>query len=429
MKKMWIIPLSVMLIIGVTIGIVHSQKARKPVSIAAPKLFGSEPLTKINHQDVPNNAMVLSDGSVLISVGQTGNPTEAQTKMESMMKNEKRMPAVPTYACSPFGWAFAMKVNAREQLEWMQVIYPESVRGLYDPQNQGWQTNQLHFATAAPTRDGILFGGTAPVMKPDDSSQLPVLIKYRNNGKKAWEKVYAEFAVADEKFLRSGFMNVGETPQGITAIIFVKKDYFWVKMDANGAILPGSKQPFAFRGSSALEARFAPDGSLYTVDADGGAINVSRHDANTGASLWRKKANDSGSCGLIGTTNIVVTRDGGVAVCGYRESGDTRDVIAARFDANGNRQWVFQYGAPGASHWPRGISIMPSGDIVVASSCDQGNSRYTRLILLNAQGKEVCANNYSGISGNSYFAGNFLIGYGCRRSEDVCVKYIPAICK
>lgn len=41
----------------------------------------------------------------------------------------------------------------------------------------------------------------------------------------------------------------------------------------------------------------------------------------------------------------------------------------------------------------------------------------------------ACSNAYSGMSGNTYFAGTCLVGYGCRRSEDVCVKHLPSICK
>ena len=130
------------------------------------------------------------------------------------------------------------------------------------------------------------------------------------------------------------------------------------------------------RNDSPLGVSVAPDGSIYVggfTDGDFASANqgsadvwLARFDAD-GNELWRRQfggpAWDRGF--------DVAAFDGGAYVTGYTASAldpDTDlggfDGFAARYDADGNQQWIRQFGTD-ATDWGQGSALAPDGGLYV----------------------------------------------------------------
>ncbi len=389
------------------------------------RVFGSEELTNMRHQDLPNGAIGLADGSVLIKVGQTGNQTEAES---NWWYGKKIKPEIPVTAPTPLGWGFVMKVTRAGNREWMKVLYPD-IPGLYNPANEGWQS-QYHIAQVSPTSDGgFLAGGWTPLMQKDDFAEVPFILRYDRNGNKTWEAVYKNFR--EDKFSRSGVQVVGETKTGVAAIIFLPdKKYILLKADSkSGNTLSTTEFP-AYSTSSATiqgsETRIAQSGEIFNVECtspDGRIkspgeknIYVTKYSPD-GTLLWRKEFGGDREDGLVGTTNLTLTREGGAAFCAYSLSfGPYRDYYAACLDRNGNTLWSGTYGRPGFENWACGIVQTSDGGFAIGGTAAKNGSQVMLFVKLNAAGTKAWEREIKNDDGNCYLApskdgGFYYLGY------------------
>lgn len=96
---------------------------------------------------------------------------------------------------------------------------------------------------------------------------------------------------------------------------------------------------------------------------------VARFDGN-GQRVWIRqfggdRADFAYAVTIAGGNDIVVTGDSYGIMPGGRHTGVIAG-FAARFDANGNRRWLTEFGAADAVVFPNGATVGPSGDIVLS---------------------------------------------------------------
>ncbi len=234
-------------------------------------------------------------------------------------------------------------------------------------------------------------------------------VKYAPDGTPVWEKTLDAAAVMDS--------HVGDDGR-VTLVAAVVSDVLWIRfdeggnevsrglegamnprdsvIDADGAVYVGGGS--LGEGNYATTLKFAPDGQLlWRREFDAGGIDkqfvkalavdddrsvyaaagsqddlgnfdiyLLKYDAG-GELLWSR--NLDGPDGRDdGVWDMVLAADGSPIVVGYFEQpSSASDIVAARFDASGNRQWVTTFDHPeGYSEIPLAAAIDVDDRLVVA---------------------------------------------------------------
>ncbi len=150
----------------------------------------------------------------------------------------------------------------------------------------------------------------------------------------------------------------------------------YVALHSGSGDLVWSVQVGGPQNDSPLGVSVAPDGSIYVggfTDGDFASPNqgsadvwLARFDAG-GSELWRRQFGGPGWDRGFDVTAF----DGGAYITGYTASPldpDTDrggfDGFAARYDADGNQQWIRQFGTD-ATDWGQGSALAPDGGLYV----------------------------------------------------------------
>ncbi|HZH97690.1 MAG TPA: hypothetical protein VEX38_01855, partial [Fimbriimonadaceae bacterium] len=98
-----------------------------------------------------------------------------------------------------------------------------------------------------------------------------------------------------------------------------------------------------------------------------------------GTLLWTARYN--GSAGKDdGATGLVLDSEGNAYLSGYTEvNGKYSEMLALKFDANGNKVWESTYGLDGELYdAARTISLDPSGNVYISGPSDDGSWNFTK---------------------------------------------------
>jgi uncharacterized repeat protein (TIGR02543 family) len=248
-------------------------------------------------------------------------------------------------------------------------------------------SNEDRFRSVVRTSDGGFaaagYSNSPDGDRPADKGSTDFIIaKFNANGDKLWMKNYggsfydnfeSVTQTSDGGFAAAGFSDSrdGDLPGNKGAT-----DFVIAKFDANGNKLwiknsGGSNDDRFFSVTQTSDGGFAAAGYSKSTDGDLPGNNgyydfvIAKFDSN-GDKLWMK--NYGGTNQNPDTFNsIIQTSDGGYAVAGnsYSADGDlpgnkgSYDFIIAKFDADGNKMWIKNYGGSSSDSF---VSIIQTSD-------------------------------------------------------------------
>jgi putative cell wall-binding protein len=221
-----------------------------------------------------------------------------------------------------------------------------------------------------------------------------VIAKFDADGNKIWLKTYE--GIESDSF--SSFQSVTSAPGGnfvavgysnssnddLSGNIEIQPDFVIAKFDANGnkvwfKTYGGSKHDYLFSVAPALGGGFVAVGDSLSSDGDlsgnkgSNDFIITKFDEN-GNKVWLKNYGGSSS-DLF--RSITPTSDGSFVAVGYSFSSDgdlsgnnneTFDFIIAKFDANGEKVWLRNYGGSGADTFSSVALTSDGGFVAVGNS-------------------------------------------------------------
>jgi hypothetical protein len=230
-------------------------------------------------------------------------------------------------------------------------------------------------------------------------------------------------------------------------------DFITVKYDANGnelwvARYGGGSLPLA-SDDNPVDIAVDAAGNAYvtgtSIDYFGGIdfappdIITVKYDAN-GNELWSTAYNGLAN-GRDYSVGVDLDGSGNVYVAGTSESlGSDNDILAIKYDANGNELWTFAYNIsdhPGVADAARDIAVTPSGNVYITGWSQRPGWQagdYT-TIMLDATGRGIWEARYGGpntdwpyaiatdAAGNAYVTGaSYISGFSF---DFLTIKYGP----
>lgn len=289
------------------------------------------------------------------------------------------------------------------------------------------------YYSAIETRDGGFVGvgytdsidGDLDGLRTDDWARDAIIVKYNANGEKEWLKVFGENRVDD--FFKDvvetsdgGFMVFGESSSSNAG--FVNNglnDGIVVKYDINGnqewvENFGGSKRDVYSSATKINDGGYIAVGDSYS--SDGGFLSrgkldgiISKYDDN-GNMLWVKNFGGSGEDVL---NSVTATKDGGFVVVGYSDSADAGfnnkglyDAVILKFDANGNQEWVKNFGDSAKNEYISIKKTKDGGFVAVGKSYLAPGSYDTKAIITkyDANGNQQWTNSFDGDAWSLYYS-------------------------
>jgi hypothetical protein len=227
------------------------------------------------------------------------------------------------------------------------------------------------------------------------------VIKTDGLGNLQWERSYGASATWEVGYdirqtVDGGYIIAGTHLQAGAGA----RDVVMVKIAQDGAIewqktYGGTADDYGYSVVQTKDGGYAVGGYTQSVGAGRQDMLVMKTSA-TGAVLWARAL--GGSDRDFGYS-VAEDANGNIIVGGYARSfGEVNgDVLVAKFDENGNSNWVKTFGNS-TFDFANHLTTLPNGDIVVAGATS-GDKTNATFIRLNASGKLLASRTYGDDTG------------------------------
>lgn len=216
-----------------------------------------------------------------------------------------------------------------------------------------------------------------------------VIAKFDSNGNKLWMKNYG--GTADENLASiqqtsdGGFIGVGTSTSNNGDLLTNQgsSDFVIAKFDSNGnkvwmKTYGGSNSETLTDVKQTSDGGYVAVGNSYSLNGDvpgnkgSQDFIIAKFDSN-GNKIWIK---NYGSTGLDTMLSVVIASDGGFVAVGEAGAGNGdipvlkggTDAIAAKFDSSGNKVWIKNYGGSSTDIFSKIVTTIDMGYAIVGRS-------------------------------------------------------------
>jgi len=288
-----------------------------------------------------------------------------------------------------------------------EMVLHENWAARYDfPPAGSWDT-PTHVSVDA---QGCVYVAGAAGGVPDSYAHDYLILKYSSAGSLLWPASYDGTGHGDDQpsdmVLRPGG---GVYVTGISRGESTRNDCFTVAYDDSGDVVWESRydgEPHA--GDAGYACSNHPGGGVIVV---GVTCNGQEDGCDCLAVLYEQSGTESwvatydGPDGLDDYAKAVAADTSGtVYVAGYsRGPLDDYDLIALKYDTDGELQWTYRYGySVGGDDAACAIAVGPHGRVLVAgTSCGPDSGEDYVIVCLSADGSEQWVARYDGLSSDS----------------------------
>ena len=186
-----------------------------------------------------------------------------------------------------------------------------------------------------------------------------------------------------------------------------RSDMYILRLDAEGEEI-WSTRTGGHRYDRAHAIRYREDGSLIVA---GGTTSLGSGNYD----LYLIALSSDGTRTMYKTygmpqydiaEDLILTSDGGILVTGYgdQESRDPNNVLAVKFDADGNRLWSKRIGERKSFDYGEGVLELDDGTYLICGAMTSPSTGLNDVLLLHldAEGKTISTTGFGTVAGNEW---------------------------